>query len=187
MEQFNYVKKWIDHYAELGVSVIRIFAGTPPKDTTREAAVKNVLANLEPALAHAEKRGVILAMENHDYTTNVDVLIEIMKAVNSKWFGALLDSGNLRGSADPYADLARIAPYAVSAQVKAMIPQNGGKQPTDYGKVVRILNEAGYAGYLVLEYEEEQDPYTAIPLHLRSLRRALVENLPLSPTPVEDK
>lgn len=178
-EQLEYTRKWIDHYAELGVSVIRIFAGASPAGMAPEQAIKNVLANLEPALAHAEKRGVMLGIENHDFTTNVDYHLQILKAVNSKWLGALLDSGNLRASKDPYADLARIAPYAIAAQVKTSIPFESGKQPTDYGKVVKILNDAEYSGYLVLEYEDPEDPHAAIPRHIHAMRRAMIENLPL--------
>lgn len=183
-EQLDYTRKWIDHYAELGVSVIRIFAGNPTAGISPEQATRNVITNLQPALEHAEKRGVLLAMENHDFTTKVENLLAILKPIESKWLGALLDSGNLRASADPYADLAKLAPYAIAAQVKTHIPFEKAKAPTDYGKVVKILNDAGYSGYLVLEYEDEEDPYVAIPRHLHSIRRALVENLP-TPRPVQ--
>lgn len=177
-QQQAYITKWIDHYSDLGVSVIRIFAGDPGKEISAEAAIRNAIANLGPALAHAEKRGVLLALENHDFTMDVSRLLQILNGVQSKWLGALLDSGNLRDSADPYADMAKIAPYALSAQVKVALKSAGQKTPTDYAKVVRLLNDAGYAGYLVLEYEEEEDPMVAIPRHLQSIRRALVENLP---------
>jgi sugar phosphate isomerase/epimerase len=183
VEQLDYTRNWINHYAELGVSVIRIFAGNPAAGVSTDQAIKNAIANLQPALEHAEKRGVLLALENHDFTTKVDNLIAILKAVDSKWLGALMDSGNLRGSADPYADLARIAPYAIAAQVKASIPMGESKAPTDYGKVVKILNDAEYSGYLVLEYEETEDPYVAIPKHIHSIRRAMIENLPLARFP----
>ena len=43
-------------------------------------------------------------MENHDFTSQVERLLEIVRAVQSPWFGINFDSGNFR-SEDPYADI----------------------------------------------------------------------------------
>ena len=43
----------------------------------------------------------------------------------------------------------------------------------DLERVVKILRDAGYRGYLVLEYEAAEDPMEAIPRHLDKLRRIL--------------
>jgi hypothetical protein len=40
-------------------------------------------------------------------------------------------------------------------------------------RIVAILNEAGYRGYVALEYEEEADPWTAIPPIIEELRRII--------------
>ena len=66
-----------------------------------------------------------------------DGLLEIVKAVKSEWFGVNLDTGNFHG-VDPYADLARCVPYAVTAQVKVEMQAKGGpKQEADLGRLVR--------------------------------------------------
>ena len=76
-------------------------------------------------------------------------------------------------SANPYKELARIAPYAVTAQVKVMTKVNGKNVPADYAKLVEMLRKATFRGYLIFEYEEPEDPYVAIPLHLKKLRKLI--------------
>lgn len=171
-KQFAYTERWIKTYAAMGVPVIRVFAGHPKKGADERAAVKNIIRNLKRACDIAAEHGVILGMENHDFTTHIDRYLEILAAVDSPWLGANLDSGNLANTADPYADLARIAPYTVNAQIKVEIPVNGKREPADYSRLIAILKNAGYRGYVVLEYEAK-DPYTEIPRHLKALRSAI--------------
>ena len=38
---------------------------------------------------------------------------------------------------------------------------------------MKLLKDAGYRGYIVLEYESKPEPYEAIPKHLAELRAAL--------------
>jgi len=170
-KQMAYTTMWIDHYAEMGVPVIRVFAGHPKKGEDAEQAVENIITNLKVACDYAATRGVILAMENHDFTTDIPRFMKIVEAVDSPWFGVNLDSGNLRPTPDPYADLARIAPYAVNAQIKVDIPVDGKKQHADLGRIVGILRDANYSGYVVLEYEAKEEPRDAIPRYLDELRK----------------
>lgn len=157
-------KSWIDHYADLGAPTIRIFAGRSRDPSVADAQViKNAIANLEQVLPHAEQRGVMLGIENHDFAIHVDRLLEIVRNIKSDWLGITLDSGNLAPTADPYAELAKIAPYAVTAQIKTSIPVNGQLEPADFGRLIQVLQDARYAGYLVLEYEDERDAYQGIP------------------------
>ena len=115
----------------------------------------------------------MLAIENHDFTTDIDRLLQIVKSVKSKWFGVNFDSGNLGHSDDPYADMKRIAPYAVNAQIKVVIRAKSGNQPTDLSRVVGVLRDADYRGYVALEYEESDDPYEAIPRYAEELRKLI--------------
>jgi len=172
-EQLDYTRLWIDRYAEMGIPAIRVFAGNPAKDIPEEQAIANILTNLSEALIHAEQRGVLLGMENHDLTTNVDRFLRIMTAIDSPWLGATFDSANVEPQIDPYEQMERLAPYAITAQIKVMVKTSAGEIPTDFDRVVGVLKRANYRGFLVLEYEEEEDPYVAIPLHLESLRKAI--------------
>lgn len=170
--QLAQTRAWIDHAARLGAPVIRIFAGRIPKGDSYEAAVERCVAGINESLDYAARKGVFLALENHGgITATADQLLQIVKAVQpSPWFGVNFDSGNFR-TADPYADLEKIAPYAINAQVKVeMHPEGKGAEPADLKRIVKILKDAGYRGYLVLEYEAREDPKKAIPRYIDELR-----------------
>jgi len=173
-KQIKLTREWIDHAATMGAPVIRIFAGSVPKGETEAASFERCVAGINKSLEYAAEKGVFLALENHGgITGTAEQLLKIVKAVSpSPWFGVNLDGGNFH-SADPYAELEQIAPYAVNAQVKvAIIRDNTKKEPADLGRVIEILRKANYRGYVVLEYEEA-DPYGEIPKALTDLRKLI--------------
>jgi sugar phosphate isomerase/epimerase len=169
-----HTRTWIDHAAKMGAPVIRIFAGVVPAGDTEAAVIDRCAAGINESLEHAARRGVCLALENHGgITTRPEQMLAIIgKVRESPWFGVNFDSGNF-SSADPYADLARIAPYAINAQVKVDVRRDGRSEPADLEKVVDILRAAGYRGYLTLEYESKENPQIAVPRHLAELRRLI--------------
>lgn len=169
--QLQKCRQWIDYAAELGAPVIRIFAGNIPAGDSEAEALDRCVAGINESVRYASQRGVVLALENHGgITSTPEQLLAIVKRVEaSPWFGVNFDSGNFR-TPDPYGDLERIAPYAVNAQIKVMIePAGGNKQPADLQRVIGILKDANYRGYVVLEYEE-RDPLGEIPKYLDALR-----------------
>lgn len=172
-KQIAHTKAWVDHYAALGAPVIRVFAGRPPRGVDDDEAIKRCVPVFEEVCEYAGQRGVMLAIENHDFTSRFEPMMKVVKAVKSPWFGVNLDSGNFH-SQDPYADLEKIAPYAINAQIKVEIKPTGQpKQPTDLKRIAKILRDAGYSGYVVLEYEASEDPYKAIPRYVEELREAI--------------
>jgi sugar phosphate isomerase/epimerase len=172
-KEIERVRNWIDVSADLGSPTIRIFAGNTPKGSTDEAARRNVVECLETICPHAEKRGVFLALENHGgVVATADGMLEILKQVKCPWVGVNMDTGNFH-SADPYAELARIAPYTVVVQYKAAVSFNKKKEPSDLNKVLKILRDVNYHGYFALEYEEAEDPMVAVPRLLGEIRKAL--------------
>ena len=64
-----------------------------------------------------------------------------------------------------------IAPYAINAQLKVSIGARHEK--ADFARILKILKDAGYTGWIVLEYEEKEDPYTGVPAALAKLRKAM--------------
>jgi len=168
-EQIAYVKKWIDHAAVLGAPHIRVFAGREPKGVDRAEADKWAIAALRECCDYAGKRGIFLGIENHDSIGDAKSLLNFVKAVDHPWFGVNLDSGNFR-TADPYADFAAAAPFAVNVQLKVELKIAGKKEPTDLKRALNILRAANYQGYVTLEYEAPEDPYKAVPLLLKKLR-----------------
>ncbi len=170
--QLKMCREWIDYAAAMGAPCIRIFAGKVPKGDTEEKAIERCVAGINESLKYAAEKGVVLALENHGgITATPDQMLRIIDAIDdSPWFGVNLDGGNFRTD-DPYRDLARIAPYAVNAQLKVAIhPNNGGKEAADLGRVVKLLKDAKYRGYVVLEYEEREDPWKRIPKIIDELR-----------------
>jgi sugar phosphate isomerase/epimerase len=169
-KEIDHVKRWVDFAAELHAPTIRIFAGDLQKGTSEADARRWCIDAIHRACEHAATRGIILALENHGgIVTTADQLLAIVKEVKSDWFGVNLDTGNFRGT-DPYADLARLAPYSVVVQVKTNISGGGQRQPADFARLVKILRDVNYRGFLVLEYEAQEDPRQAVPRHLKHLR-----------------
>jgi sugar phosphate isomerase/epimerase len=175
-EQIKMVKIWIDHAAVLGAPHIRVFAGQKPKEVELDAAKKFCIEASEECAEYAGKKGIFLGLENHGgIVAEPSDLLEIVKAVKSCWYGINLDTGNFQTD-DPYADLARCAPYAVNVQVKVEIKRRGQakKEPSDLKRLVKILREVNYQGYVALEYEAAEDPLKAVPGWLDKLRSAIV-------------
>lgn len=165
------VKKWIDRAAVLGAPHIRVFAGAA-KNVEPAEARRMCISALDECCEYAGRKGIFLGLENHGgIVAEAAGMLEIIKAVKSPWFGVNLDTGNFH-SADPYAELAQIAPYAVNVQVKAEIKRAGAaaEEPSDLPLVVKILREANYQGWVALEYEAKEDPWKAIPPLLTRLR-----------------
>ena len=148
-------KQWIDNAEKLGAPVIRIFAGHQQKGQTEAEAHSLMVSAIEECCDYAGKHGITLALENHGGpTATADGLLKFVRDVNSPWFGVNFDSGNFRTTDDPYAELARIAPYSVNAQLKVVLSIGGKKEHTDFKRLAKILRDANYRGYIVLEYEE---------------------------------
>ena len=171
--QIAHTKKWIVHAETLGAPVIRIFAGHQKKGQSPEECHKLMVAGMEEACAYAGERGVYLALENHGGpTATAEGLLKLVRDVKSPWLGVNLDTGNFR-TEDPYRDMAAAAPYTLNVQVKVDVRVGGKSQPTDYKRIAKILRDAGYRGYVVLEYEAKEDPMAAIPGHIAALREAI--------------
>jgi sugar phosphate isomerase/epimerase len=168
------VKGWIQVSADLGSPAIRIFAGGAPKGVDEPQARKWVVECIEACCETATRRGVFLALENHGgVVATADGMLEIVRAVGCPWFGVNLDTGNFHSS-DPYEEMARCAPYAVTCQVKTEVsPAGGKKEEVSIEKVVEILRKASYRGYVTLEYEGAEEPLEAVPKYLAEMRKFL--------------
>lgn len=171
-EQLALVRRWIANADLLGAPVIRIFAGNV-HGTSEEEARRLTVAAIEECCEAAGERGIYLALENHGgLTQSAESTLELVRAVRSPWFGVNLDTGNFHSS-DVYADLAKLAPYAVNVQVKVVTSgPDGKKQPSDFRRLAGLLRDAGYRGYVALEFEEPGDPRQECPRYVDELRKA---------------
>jgi sugar phosphate isomerase/epimerase len=169
----EHTKLWTRRAAKLGATTVRIFAGAVPKGDTLEAAQKRVVESVAECCKEAEKLGVYLAVENHHGVTETpEQLLALVKPINSPALGVNIDTGNFH-TPDPYADVAKIAPYGVVAQVKTEVYPNNKREPADLARVVKILKDANFHWYVALEYEAAEDPKVAVPRHVKELRKLI--------------
>jgi sugar phosphate isomerase/epimerase len=173
-EQIASVKLWAERAALLGAKTVRIFAGTVPKGDAEDKARARCVEAIQEACDHAGKHGVYLALENHGgITATLEQILRLVQAVKHPWFGVNLDTGNFHTD-DPYADLAQLAPYAVTVQIKTEIQRKGmPKETADLKRLLDLLRKVSYRGYVALEYEAAEEPKIAVPRHVAELRKLL--------------
>lgn len=170
----DHVKQWVDYAEILGAPVIRVFAGHQKKGIAPAETHRLIVAGLEECCEYAGQHGVFLALENHGGpTSTAKGLLALVRDVRSPWFGVNLDTGNFH-SEDVYGDLAQAAPYALNVQVKVVVtgPNRSNRRPADFKRLAQILRDAGYRGFVVLEYEEKGDPRRECPKFMDQLRDA---------------
>lgn len=167
------LKKWVDVAAKLGAGHIRVFGGNVPQGTSEDEATPWVVDVLQRAAEYSSSKGVILGLENHGgITDRADRIIEIVRKVQSPWVGINLDTGNFK--TDVLGQIEQCIPYAVNVQVKAeMRDKNGKLVRQDWDRVIGLIAEGGYKGYMSLEYEAKEDPTVAVPRLLKELTGVL--------------
>ncbi len=165
------VKDWIETARELGSSVIRVFSGAKaPEGRAFGQVLEWMIPDLKECAAHGARHGVMVGLQNHnDFVRTADEAIRIAKAVNSDWFGIILDVGSLRRS-DPYKEIEKLLPYAVSWQLKEQVWYGDKAVPTDLQRIKAMIARAGYRGFLPIETLGEGDPREKVPAFLEKVR-----------------
>jgi sugar phosphate isomerase/epimerase len=166
------VKEWIVVASKLGAPVIRVFSGPQrPAGHTFDEVVDWMVADFKECAAFGKEHGVVVGLQQHnDCLKTADETIRVINAVNSPWFGSILDIGSLR-SGDPYAEIEKLVPYAVSWQIKESVGRNGKEEPTDLRKIKAIIDRAGYRGYVPFEALGTGDPRPKIIAFLEKIRK----------------
>ncbi|MDP6443776.1 MAG: sugar phosphate isomerase/epimerase family protein, partial [Pirellulaceae bacterium] len=120
------------------------------KGYTDEDGFKWVIDAIEQCLPAAEKRGVLLGLENHwGLGRTPEGVLKILDDIDSPWLRATMDTGNF--FEDPYDKLELMAPHTVLVQAKTYY--GGGTWYTlklDYDRIAAILRKANYRGYISL-------------------------------------
>jgi L-ribulose-5-phosphate 3-epimerase len=191
-DEIEKLSRWVDVAYELGAPAVRAFGGrwaTRPKFADFMAARGEepplpgytdddgyawTVEAFKSACEHAGRRGVTLALENHwGFTGTAAGVLRILSKVNSPWLRVVLDTGNFNFCPDPYAEMAALAPHAFMVHAKTYV--GGGIFYTadlDYPRIAALLREAGFQGYVSLEYEGRAHPNQGIPESLALLREA---------------
>ncbi|MDP2887335.1 MAG: sugar phosphate isomerase/epimerase family protein [Bacteroidota bacterium] len=167
------VKKWIIASEKMGIPLIRVFSGVADtKDIPREKVVDYLVKDLKECAEFGKAHGVMVGIQNHhDFIKTADETIEIIKRVNSDWFGLILDIGSFR--TDAYQEIEKTIPYAVSWQLKENLYVDGIEQKTDLPKLMAIIQKSGYRGYIPLETLGAGDPKLKVAGFLKEIREAM--------------
>jgi sugar phosphate isomerase/epimerase len=116
--QIERQKAAIDLTVRLGARHCRTLSGQRLPGMTRAEGIARTLDGLRRSLEHAERRGVILCMENHykdgrwrypEFAQADDVFLEIVDQIDSPFFGVQYDPSNaIVGGYDPLRFLERV-------------------------------------------------------------------------------
>ncbi len=169
-KELDAVRQWVDVCVKLGAPAIRIFAGSKSA-AGRDTDFANAIGGMKKACEYAGSKGVFLAIENHGYLTETaDAVIRILDGVKSDWLGLNLDTGNF--AEKPYENIAKAAPHAIICQFKTEVVRADGakgREPADFARIFKIIREAGYRGYVTLEYEGP-DPHKEVPIYIAKMQ-----------------
>jgi len=148
--------EWIECAEVLGCHSIRVNAAG---NGAREDVASAVVKSLTELCKFAEGHDINVIVENHGgYSSDGKWLASVIREVGMENCGTLPDFGNFRISAsesyDRYKGVEELMPFAkgVSAKTHAFDEQ-GHEVDSDYFKLLKIVKEAGYRGYIGIEYE----------------------------------
>jgi len=193
-EQIETVKGWLVVAAEVGAPIARIFGGhlTPEQRSDPVAAAagrRRILDALGEVTREAETRGLILALENHGgLPCTGQEQVEIIEAVGSPSLKATIDVGNyMQCGQEGHVGTEAAAAHAAYVQVKdsrkipdasspggwKIEPATIGEGDVDLRACVRVLRQAGYDGFVALEYEGLEDETTGVPRSVEFMNQVL--------------
>lgn len=137
---------------------------------TDDEGFKWVIDCFARLVPEAEKRGVVMGLENHwGLGLTPEGVLRIVDAIKSPWLQVTLDTGNFLE--EPYPKLAMLAPRTVLLQAKTYY--GGGEWYTldlDYAAIADIMRKANYRGWISLEYEGKDPVIPSIKKSLELLR-----------------
>jgi sugar phosphate isomerase/epimerase len=163
-DSLNKIKKWVDVTDRLGGCHLRVFAGKLPSGATVQQAIGWVVETMKAACDYSAQKGVILGLEDHvGVSQSADVCIEIMQRVNSPYAGITLDITNFipTPTQDAYAQIAACIPYATNTHIRDRFEYD--QTLVDMDRVWRLFTQAGFKGYMSVEYESDEPSATGVP------------------------
>ena len=159
--------KWVNAAKILGCHSIRVNAfGEDSKEAFRTA----IIDSMGQLSDYAAKENINIIIENHGlYSSDAKLITEIIKQVNKPNFGTFPDFGNWCLSAkwgttqgecdeayDMYQGVSEFLPYAKAVSAKSYnFNAKGENTKIDYYKMLKIVKNSGYNGYIGIEYEGE--------------------------------
>lgn len=155
---------WMDAAAFLGCHSIRVNAASQGTYDEQQRLAADGLRKLAELGA---QRGLNVIVENHGgLSSNGEWLAGVMRLVDHPNCGTLPDFGNFNISRDErydrYKGVAEMMPFAKAVSAKSNdFDEQGNETGTDYRRMMRIVVDAGYDGYVGVEYEGTRLPEPA--------------------------
>ncbi|MEZ4703369.1 MAG: sugar phosphate isomerase/epimerase family protein, partial [Rhodothermales bacterium] len=173
--EIAHVKRWIDVAAKLDAPVIRIFDGRqePADEAMRRVFFDRLVDAVRECVLYGRERGVMIVYQPHnEFLKTSDDVVRLLDRVDSDWLGLNLDIGSLRVG-DPYEEVARLARYAYTWQIKETVFRGASEERTDLSKIAAILQESAYRGYIPLETLGPGDPMPKLKRFVGEVRAAM--------------
>ena len=162
--------KWHEAAKYLGCHSIRVNAylteslhGLEVGDYTKTGSYENQVSlaadGLRKLTEFGANLGINTIVENHGGLSSDGAwLASVMKAVDHPMCGTLPDFGNFRIEGDRWYDrykgVKELMPFAKAVSAKSHdFDSNGNETQTDFFRMMDIVLDAGYSGYVGIEYE----------------------------------
>jgi L-ribulose-5-phosphate 3-epimerase len=174
--------KWVRAAKELGCHSIRVNAAS---SGTYDEQQKLAADGLRRLTEYAEPFGINVIVENHGgYSSNGQWLSGVMKKVDHPMCGTLPDFGNFcmdwsksdqpESWYDRYKGTEELMPFAKAVSAKSHeFDEQGNETQTDYRRMLKIVMDAGYRGWVGVEYEGSKHS----PREGSKLTKALLEQV----------
>ena len=198
-EQLRRITFGVDEALEYGAGVVRVFAGDLAEGITFDQARAWIVEGLTEASAYAHRHGIRLALENHGKLAGRgdqirDLILDVRQRAGNDALGANPDTGNFLLVDQPsHEAIAQVAEFANMVHFKDFVAAPEGYEGwtfaslggakflgscigeglVDLGRCVSTLKDAGFDGWLSLEYEGPEDPLSAVSRSLENARRYL--------------
>ena len=148
--------KWVDAAKFLGCHSIRVNARSTG---SYDEQIKLATDGLRRLTEFAEGLGINIIVENHGgLSSNGTWLSKVIQDVDHRMCGTLPDFGNFKieGNTwyDRYKGVSELMPFAKAVSAKShSFDYEGNDTQTDYYKMIKIVLDSGYNGYIGIEYE----------------------------------
>ncbi|TWU26002.1 sugar phosphate isomerase/epimerase family protein [Bythopirellula polymerisocia] len=148
--------EWVDAAKQMGCHSIRVNArsqGSP------EEQAKLAADGLRKLSEYAAPQDINVIVENHGgLSSDGTWLAGVIRSVNLPNCGTLPDFGNFQTSPgvwyDKYKGVEELMPYAKAVSAKSHIfDEDGNESEIDYLQMMKIVTDAGYHGYVGIEWE----------------------------------
>jgi len=152
MQTVDNHKKWIEAAKFLGCHSIRVNAFGEGKN--REEKASRVIDGLSTLSTFAKDFNINVIVENHGgLSSDGEWLKQVLTEVKMPNCGALPDFGNFH-KYDRYQGITDLMPFAKGVSAKSRdFDEAGNETQTDFYKAMKICLDAGYRGYVGIEYE----------------------------------